>query len=77
MLTNKQTIAAVVPVLTKQGGVRHFLEIGNLLVDRGYDYTIFTEAGEDKNLDWFNYRGKIAYWQNGIAADKILIGDRG
>jgi hypothetical protein len=64
----------VVPVLAKRGGVRHFLEIGNVLVDRGYDYTIFTDDPAEK-LDWFEFRGKIADWRYGIGADILLVGD--
>lgn len=70
----KPTISAVVPCLEKRGGIRQFLEIGNILVDRGYDYTIFTDDPPNI-LDWFNFKGKIVDWRNGIKADKILIGD--
>lgn len=62
------------PVLEKRGGVRHFLELGNVLVDRGYDYTIFTDDPAEK-LDWFDFRGKIADWRYGIKADILLVGD--
>lgn len=69
---NRPTIAAVVPVLDKRGGIRHFLEIGNVLVDRGYDYTVFSETTV---LDWFDFKGKIVNWRQGIKADIIMIGD--
>ena len=75
MLKKNKTIGAVVPVLRKLGGVRFFLEIGNELISRGYDYTIFTDTGEVNNLDWFDYKGKIADWKDGISADILLIGD--
>jgi glycosyltransferase involved in cell wall biosynthesis len=71
-MDKKPTIAAVVPVLEKRGGVRHFLEIGNVLVDRGYDYTIFSDQTKQ---DWFKYNGKIADWRYGIAADIVIVGD--
>lgn len=68
----KPHIAAVVPVLDKRGGVRHFLEVGNILVDRGYDYTIFSD---DTKQDWFNFKGKIVDWRYGIKADIVIVGD--
>lgn len=73
----KPTIGAVVPVLDKRGGVRRFLEVGNILVDRGYDYTVFTNEGEANKLDWFNFNGKLADWRYGVKADKLIIGDPG
>lgn len=71
-MEKKPTIGAVVPNLDKRGGVRHFLEIGNVLVSRGYDYTIFSD---DTSQDWFDYKGKIADWRYGITADILLVGD--
>ncbi len=68
----KPTIGAVVPVLDKRGGVRHFLEIGNILVDRGYDYTIFSDVTKQT---WFPFKGKIADWRYGIKADILIVGD--
>lgn len=68
----KPTISAVVPVLDKRGGVRHFFEIGNILVDRGYDYTIFSDVTKQ---DWFDFRGKIKNWCYGIKSDIIIVGD--
>lgn len=70
----KPTIGAVVPVLEKRGGVRHFLEIGNVLTRRGFDYTVFTDDPAEK-LDWFKFDGKISDWRYGIKADILLVGD--
>lgn len=71
----KKTIGAVVPSLRRLGGVRHFLEVGNVLVDRGYKYTVFSDAVEEKNLTWFDYKGICARWEYGISSDILLIGD--
>lgn len=73
-MKSKPTIGAVLPCLDKRGGVRHFLEVGNELIRRGYDYTVFTPP-EHQTQDWFDYKGKIADWRYGIKADKILVGD--
>lgn len=70
----KKTIGAVLPCLDMRGGVRHFLEVGNELVKRGYDYTIFTPP-EHQFQNWFDYRGKIKDWRYGVKADIVLVGD--
>ena len=73
-MKSKPTIGAVLPCLDKRGGVRHFLEVGNELIKRGYDYTIFTPP-ESQSQDWFDFKGKIADWRYGIKADILLVGD--
>ena len=65
-------IAAILPHLSKFGGVRRFLEIGNAMIEKGHEYTIF--ARRDRSCRWFDYRGEIRGWKN-IQADRILIGD--
>ena len=74
-------IAAIVPHMLQFGGIRRFLEIGNVLTDRGYDYMVFVKNMEIKGEPvepWMDYRGKMisfdkAYYK--IDADIILIGD--
>ena len=53
----KKTIGAVVPCLDKRGGIRHFLEIGNELVKRGFNYTLFTPP-EAQKCAWFDFKGE-------------------
>jgi glycosyltransferase involved in cell wall biosynthesis len=65
-------IAAVVPHLLQFGGVRRFLELGNVFIDRGLNYTLF--ASDSSFNDWFNYRGELATW-NQITGDVLLIAD--
>lgn len=73
-MKSKPSIGAVIPCLDKRGGVRHFLEVGNELVKRGYTYTIFTPP-EAQNCTWFDFKGKIADWRYEIKADIIIVGD--
>lgn len=65
-------IGAILPHLGPFGGVRRFLEIGNVFVKRGISYTIF--ARRDSKCNWFDYKGEIRDWSK-INADYILIGD--
>ncbi|MBA7612191.1 hypothetical protein ES703_19427 [subsurface metagenome] len=65
-------VGAILPHLQNFGGVRRFLEIGNVCTQRGIDYTIFSK--KDHKCAWFTYTGKIQHWSK-IAADYILIGD--
>lgn len=75
-MNKKPTIGAVVPCLDKRGGVRHFLEVGNELVKRGYPYTVFTEPAALEKWDkWFAFKGNLADWRYGIKADRLLVGD--
>lgn len=38
------------------GGVKHFLELGNVFEQQGIEFFVFTPEG--KPADWFNYMGK-------------------
>ncbi|MDH7511973.1 MAG: glycosyltransferase family 4 protein [Clostridiales bacterium] len=48
-------IAAVLPHVEVFGGVRRYIEIGNELIKRGHDYTLFTPAGEKP--PWLEFKG--------------------
>lgn len=39
------------------GGVKRFLEIGNLLIERGHHFVVFTPEGIAP--DWFPYKGEV------------------
>jgi len=65
-------VGAILPHLRIYGGVRMFLELGNVFVKRGIDYTLF--VNESKKCDWLDFKGKIEDWSN-IEADYIIIGD--
>jgi len=66
------TIGVILPHLQQFGGVRRFLEVGNIFIDRGIDYTVFARKGQ--SCDWFDFKGPIRDWSN-ISADRMLIGD--
>ncbi len=74
-------IAAIVPHILPFGGVRRFLEVGNVLSNRGYDYLLFVKNMEPHGKPvepWMNYTGKMVSWEKAkykIEADVILIGD--
>ena len=48
-------IAALLPNVEIYGGVRRYLELGNELVKRGHEFTLFTPGGE--RPDWLEFRG--------------------
>ena len=65
-------IAAIVPHMLQFGGIRRFLELGNVFTERGHTYTLHAK---DRNFShWFDYRGELKGW-SGIAADVVLIAD--
>ncbi len=53
---DQMKIAALLPNVEIYGGVRRYLELGNALVRRGHEYTLFTPAGEKP--DWLEFRGR-------------------
>jgi glycosyltransferase involved in cell wall biosynthesis len=50
-------IAALLPNVEIYGGVRRYLEVGNALIRRGHDFTLFTPAGEKPG--WLEFRGRL------------------
>jgi glycosyltransferase involved in cell wall biosynthesis len=48
-------IAALLPHVEIFGGVRRYIEIGNELIKRGHDYTLFAPTGE--RPDWLEFKG--------------------
>lgn len=65
-------IGAIVPHLGGIGGIRRFMELGNVFVKRGIDYTLFT--GEMWEYLWFKCNFPIKDLSD-IEADYILIAD--
>lgn len=51
------TFSVILPHTRIFGGVKRFLEIGNLLIERGHHFVIFTPEG--KAPDWFPFRGEV------------------
>lgn len=48
---------AILPHTKLFGGVRRFLELGKILIERSHDFTIFTADG--LYPDWFSFPGRI------------------
>lgn len=67
-------VGAILPHCRQFGGVRRFMEIGNVMTNKGIDYTIYVRGGSDYPT-WFNYKGKIKAWPKKIKTDYLLIGD--
>ncbi len=65
-------IGAIIPHLGGCGGVRRFLELGNVFSKRKIDYTLF--SNEIWDYEWFKCNFLIRDWSD-IEADYILIAD--
>lgn len=50
-------LAVILPHTKMYGGVKRFFEIGNLLIDRGHQFDVFTP--DALTPAWFNFRGNI------------------
>ena len=67
-------IAAILPHLKQFGGVRRFLELGNVLVGLGHEYTVVIPDEPTNRLGWFDFHGLLR--QVGSETyDVVLIGD--
>jgi glycosyltransferase involved in cell wall biosynthesis len=68
-------IAALLPNVEVYGGVRRYLELGNALVRRGHEYTLFTPAGEKP--DWLEFRGRSMPFEalSGMEFDVGICGE--
>ncbi|HEC60990.1 MAG TPA: glycosyltransferase [bacterium] len=70
-------IGAIVPHLLAFGGIRRFLEIGNVFCAMGHKFTVYPSDGF--KVDWMGFLGKIgpAMHPSGswIKEDVCLIGD--
>lgn len=65
-------IGAIIPWLGNAGGIRRFLELGNVFVKREIDYVLFVDEGQA--CPWFKCNFPIKGWDK-IEADYILIAD--
>lgn len=63
----------ITPDLGVYGSVRRFMEIGNEMVRRGIDYTLYIPKGK-KWSGWLHYKGKFAEWSK-INVDYFINGD--
>lgn len=51
------TIGVILPHTKLYGGVKRFLELGNIFIDKGHDFILFTQKGDTPN--WFSFKGQI------------------
>ena len=67
-------VGMITPVMGVFGSVRRFMEIGNEMVKRGIDFTLYTPKG-GSGCSWFDYKGKLASWSGHIHVDYFINGD--
>lgn len=60
-------LGVLLPHTKLYGGVKRFLELGNIFVEKGHDFCVFTPDG--KAPDWFNYKGRMATFGEVAAAE--------
>ena len=73
-------IAAIVPHLLPFGGIRRFIEVGNVMTARGHDYTLYAKEAPvgAKIAGWMDYHGEFSGWEEAeftFKADVVIIGD--
>lgn len=51
-------LGVILPHTKLYGGVKRFLELGNIFVSKGHEFTVFTPDG--KAPEWFDYKGEMA-----------------
>ncbi len=55
-------IGVLLPHTKLYGGVKRFLELGNIFTNRGCEIIIFTEEG--KHPTWFDFKGKVLTFES-------------
>lgn len=51
-------LGVLLPHTKLYGGVKRFLELGNIFVEKGHDFCVFTPDGQAPT--WFSYKGRMA-----------------
>lgn len=65
-------ISVILPHMMLFGGVRRYIEIGNILSRRGHEYTIYTPEGTAP--DWMGFEGKVERLEDlGSAGHDVLM----
>lgn len=62
------TLGVLLPHTKLYGGVKRFLELGNIFVEKGHRFIVFTPDGTPPT--WFNFKGEMATF-NSIASTSI------
>lgn len=55
-------LGVILPHTKLFGGVKRFFELGNIFIDKGHEFIVFTPEGLAP--DWFNFNGKIDVLNN-------------
>ena len=64
-------LGVLLPHTKLYGGVKRFLELGNIFVEKGHDFYVFTPDGVAPQ--WFDYKGKMATFPDiqGVELDAL------
>ena len=52
------TLGVLLPHTKLYGGVKRFLELGNIFVDKGHRFIVFTPDGQAPT--WFSFKGEMS-----------------
>jgi hypothetical protein len=66
-------INVILPHTLLYGGVKRFLELGNIFIAKGHTFNVYTEEGLRPN--WFNFKGSIGKFEDIQDADVIFYTD--
>ena len=61
-------LGVLLPHTKLYGGVKRFLELGNIFVDKGHEFTVYTPDATPP--DWFAYKGRMATFEQ-AASDEL------
>lgn len=50
-------LGVILPCTLLYGGVKRFMELGNIFIESGHDFTVFSPQGEQP--DWFAFKGEV------------------
>lgn len=65
---NQMKLGVLLPHTKLYGGVKRFLELGNIFVEKGHDVCIYTPDGAAPT--WFDFRGRMATFDR-LADDEL------
>lgn len=50
-------LGVILPCTLLYGGVKRFLELGNIFIESGHRFTVYTPEGTGP--DWFDFKGEV------------------
>ena len=66
-------INVILPHTQLYGGVKRFMELGNLFIEKGHTFTIFTEEGRAPT--WFSFKGEVKTYEQLESSDVLFFTD--